>query len=108
MAKSLVATDLSSFQCFDMNSYYVAGRVNPDTNLFEFIRRGKGSFHLVFKAGKKDTAAKNYCQFLIQTASQREVLRCGRDMFDKLGYTDLFQKNSVCNRIVDVVYEQYS
>lgn len=108
MARSLVTTDLTSYNCYDMGSYYVAGRINPESNLFEFIRRGKGSFHVVFKAAQKDIAAENYCQFLIQTKGQRDTLKCGRDMLDKLGYTDLFQKNSVCNRIIDVVYSAFS
>ena len=97
--------NLEEFECYDMGTYYVPARVNPDINTFEFIRRGKGSIHTIQKTNIRDVAALNYCQYLIQTQDQRDVISCGLDMYEKLGFSDLLQKNSTCNVIIEKLYK---
>lgn len=91
---------ISEFKCIDYGLYYAVGRLNPNTFLPEFVRRGNSGPWLINKSSSSDLSAQQMCTFILNKytiiASNEELITCGTDMFNKLGYSGYFIPNSVC------------
>lgn len=102
LAKPLV----SNFTCLDYGSYYLPGRINIDSYLPEFVRRGNSGPWTVNKADKNDEPAKQFCSYILEKYSRnnqnQNLITCGIDMFNKIGTSGYFIANSPCERALEV------
>lgn len=92
--------DLKKFKCYDLNSYYVAARINEEVFLPEFIVRGDGNVWKILKSSKDDIGAKQFCEYIIEVESDNKVV-CGNDMLEKFGSSDYIIQDSPCNLILN-------
>lgn len=101
----LTKPSISDFQCIDYGSYYVPGRISSSTYLPEFIRRGGSGPWVINKADQNDLSSLQFCKFLLNkyvTKSNNldNLITCGIDMFDKVGYSGYFMLNSPCENTI--------
>jgi hypothetical protein len=100
----LTKPSVSDFQCIDYGSYYVPGRISSSTYLPEFVRRGGSGPWVINKADEKDLSSLQFCKFLLnkyitKSSNLDNLITCGIDMFDKIGYSGYFMLNSPCDNI---------
>lgn len=98
-----VQPEAFDMQCYDLGNVFVAMRLNSSTYLPEFIRRGTGDVWRFRKAAEIDTSAEQFCMYNIFVGNQ-DILTCGIDMFNKLGYSGYFETNHACiNALTNIV-----
>lgn len=99
--------EVANWQCVDLSSYYTPVRISPSSYLPEFIQRGNSGPWTVRKTGTgDDVASLQFCQFLIDkyvTQGSGNVITCGIDMFEKLGYGGYFNTNSPCEKVYNTL-----
>lgn len=93
----------NSFTCIDMGEYYVAGKINSNVFLPEFIRRGNGGIWKVLKGDEKDEPAEQFCNYI--SSSITSSIICGNDMLNKIGYTDYLDVGSPCNNFLKFLFQ---
>lgn len=100
---------VGDFQCLDFTNYYVPGRISPNSYLPEFVRRGNSGPWVINKATTgEDLSAKQFCTFLLnkyvtQSNNLDNLITCGVDMYEKLGYSGYFINNSPCENTISVL-----
>jgi hypothetical protein len=100
--------DSQIFKCYDFGLYYAASRLNGITFLPEFIRRGNGDVWKVSKSvntkNKYDKSAHQFCQYLTFKNSDN-IITCGLDMYNKLGYGGYFNFGHPCQTVLDQLFK---
>lgn len=101
----LTKPSVSDFQCIDYGSYYVPGRISSSTYLPEFVRRGGSGPWVINKADENDLSSLQFCKFLLnkyvtKSSNLDNLITCGIDMFDKIGYSGYFILNSPCENTI--------
>lgn len=101
----LTKPSVSDFQCIDYGSYYVPGRISSSTYLPEFVRRGGSGPWIINKADQIDLSSLQFCKFLLnkyitKSSNLDNLITCGIDMFDKIGYSGYFMLNSPCENTI--------
>lgn len=110
----LTNPQVAEFQCLDYGDYYVPGRLSNTSYLPEFIRRGNSGPWIIQKANKSDPSAQQFCKYLLNKyiiSSQNNsdnVITCGIDMFNKLGYGGYFISNSPCEKAIEILNEKHT
>ncbi|APG58290.1 protein H2 [BeAn 58058 virus] len=84
------------FNCVDYGEYFIPVRLDKKTYLPQAIRRGVGDGWVIRKANKVDLSAHQFCEHLINTHSDN-VITCGNDMMDKVGYSGYFAGPHWCS-----------
>lgn len=96
--------DVINFSCIDYGLYYTAGRLNDSNFLPQFIKRGNSGPWVVKKASSVDESAKQFCEFLLVKNINKNIndilITCGKDMYDKIGYSGYFVLNSPCENFI--------
>lgn len=92
-----------SFTCVDMGEFYVAGKINSNVFLPEFIRRGNGGIWKFLKGDINDEPAKQFCEFISSTVNSSII--CGKDMLEKIGYSDYLDSKSPCNNFLNFLFQ---
>lgn len=104
-AKTIIATksDYATLQILDFKTYYAVGRLNEQTGLPEFIQRGSSGPWRVMKSTKEfDVSAYQFAKY-IQEEYKNNIIACGDEMFEKLGFSGYFIKNSPCELALDIM-----
>lgn len=105
----LTKPSVADFQCLDYGSYYVPGRLSPTSFLPEFVRRGNSGPWVINKATSgEDLSALQFCKYLLnkyvtQSNNLNNLITCGVDMYDQLGYSGYFINNSPCENAIKVL-----
>lgn len=105
----LTKPNVSNFQCLDFGSYYTAGRLSSSNYLPEFVRRGNSGPWIINKADiNEDLSALQFCKYLLNTyvtksSNLNNLISCGTDMFNKLGFGGYFIPNSPCERALETL-----
>lgn len=94
--------DIINFSCIDYGLYYAVGRLNENIFLPQFIMRGNSGPWTIKKADTEDESAKQFCEFLLNKKSNNNnnIITCGKDMYEKLGYSGYFTQNSPCEDFI--------
>lgn len=100
--------DVSVFKCVDFGSYYSPGRISSSNYLPEFIRRGNSGPWIVTKAANTDLSALQFCEYLINeyvtnSTNLDNIITCGIQMQNILGYSGYFIPNSPCERMLESI-----
>lgn len=103
---------VSEWECLDFGNYYAPVHLSSSSYLPEFVRRGNSGPWLVSKAtSEKDPSALQFCKFLINKyVVQKQIgdnlITCGLDMFDKLGYSGYFSNDSPCEKVYGLMIKK--
>lgn len=93
--------DVVNFSCIDYGLYYAPGKLNENNFLPQFITRGNSGPWIVKKASNDDESAKQFCEFLLtKNINNSNLITCGKDMYNKLGYSGYFTQNSPCENFI--------
>lgn len=93
--------DIAEFSCIDYGLYYAAGRLNENIFLPQFIMRGNSGPWIIKKADTVDEPAKQFCEFLLsKKIDNNNIITCGKEMYEKLGYSGYFTQNSPCENFI--------
>ncbi|QHR82612.1 MV entry-fusion complex protein [Brazilian porcupinepox virus 1] len=95
-------SDMFNFNCIDYGPYILPVRLDPKTFLPQAIRRGVGDGWVIKKADKLDLSANQYCEYIIKNKSDN-VITCGSDMMDKLGYSGYFMNSHWCSDFYNLI-----
>ncbi|QHG62632.1 hypothetical protein [Cetacean poxvirus 1] len=94
--------DLLNFHCVDFGSFFLPIRLDSNTYLQQAIRRGSGDGWMVKKASKVDLSAQQFCEYLIKYKHDN-VITCGTDMLNTLGYSGFFETGHWCKEYSDLL-----
>lgn len=105
----LTKPSVSDFQCIDFGNYYVPGRISPSSYLPEFVRRGGSGPWIINKATTgEDLSSLQFCKFLLnkyvtKTTNIDNLITCGVDMFETIGYSGYFMLDSPCEKAIQTL-----
>lgn len=94
--------NLTQFNCYNINNYYVAARINKNTYLPEFIRKDTAD---VWKINGSDDSSQQFCQYLIMEHADNTIT-CGIQMYEEIGYGGYFNLNHPCQLILNKMKHQ--
>lgn len=94
--------DLFEFRCVNFGAYFLPARLDRATYLPQAVRRGRGDGWMIKKAAATDLSASQFCDFVLDNYSGN-VITCGTEMFNEIGYGGYFEQGHWCNGFLDTV-----
>lgn len=74
--------------------------------MFQAIRKGQGDAWFVNKLSKNDIGALHFCKGII-LAKLDNIIECGKDMFEKVGYAGILSIDHWCTTAFDKLKMTY-
>ena len=102
-------SNYNNIVCTDYDTFYIPMFFQTVNGLMlpTAVRRGNGDGWIITKSSKVDTAAYQQCLYLASEMSSN-LITCGSDMYNKIGYGGYLNNGHWCNEARDKLYNIYS